>query len=370
MKHPTYARRVYRGRGTHTLYVRTRGSPKPRVCDILCNPISMESNELHGKYAFRNCTQSVTNLTYALLFRGEAYRYGCDRAGMHVQDTVMHSHQRMLVEPLEECGATVDIFLAVDTRGCANFTLRERLKSSFQPARLRRYVTVKATSQPTNVRQSLNLYLPLAHEYDVLIFTRYDLRLLQPYRAWPGCQGADRIGVASRCELIQWNQWNCSSDILFFVPRAHLVAFNASIGAPLRPVDSRTYRTRGASAKVAPKACFASKGESVSKGVPMGLGHGCFNSFASRIGADNIDFCFPSSRAGVSEKRNDFYQCCKHGHAAIGSTKRSFENSTHPMHEHGVHVDHATSGMELESGEHLHRHALHGNGTHQSGSPT
>ena len=281
----------------------------------------MHAVDLQRAHRLRRCTESGPKLTYALLFRGVAYRFGCDGPGLHLQDAVMQSYQDMIVEPLEACGSTVHIFLAVDMRGCANSTLHGRLRSSFESSRIKRYgILVNTTSQLANVRQSLNLYLPSAQEYDMLIFTRYDVRLLQPYRSWPGCQSADRIGIARRCELMQWDQWNCSSDILFLVPRAHLAAFNASIGVAVKPQDSRSFLTRvHSAAKVAPTACFASTGESgiVSHGVPVGAGHGCFNAFAERIGTEKIDFCFPSSHMGVAQKRNDFYQCCKNGPVAI-----------------------------------------------------
>ena len=55
---------------------------------------------------------------YALLFRGEAYRWGCDVDGVATQIAAVRSHVTMVVEPLEARGHTVRAFFAHDHRVC------------------------------------------------------------------------------------------------------------------------------------------------------------------------------------------------------------------------------------------------------------
>ena len=255
-------------------------------------------------------------MLYALLIRGEIYRYGCDSVGVNMQDRMMRSQHEMITQPLEDCGATVDVLLALDTRGCANNDLRGRL-SEWHPNHIRMAANVKAATQPQNIRAALSIFIPVWLRYDVLILTRYDILLLQPFTAWPGCQGTESIGLSSRCEQNQWKQWNCSNDILFVVPRKHMIAFNSSINAPVDPSASRTYRGNGGMFKIAPSACFMQAGESASPWTPRGLGHGCYNSFASRVGTHSLDFCFPTTARVTSS--NPYYQCCKHGAASVGT---------------------------------------------------
>jgi hypothetical protein len=259
--------------------------------------------------AAEHCSPEAAQLSYALLFRGEAYRYGCNEHGTRVQDNIMRSHHEMVTRSLEACGSTVDILLAIDTRGCANSSLRARL-ASWHEDHVRIAKPVVAHTQPQNIRASLNMFLPYALRYDMLIVTRYDLYLRQPFRQWPGCQDPTRIGIASRCERNQWFQWNCSNDVLFVVPREHLWAFNASVGSSLA-------------------ACFASSGESVSRSVPKGLGHGCYNSLASRVGAEQLSFCWPILPRGSVTMQNDYYQCCKHGMHGLGSITNSMVAQQH-----------------------------------------
>lgn len=222
----------------------------------------------------------------------------------------MQSQHDMITKSLHACGASVGVVLTVDSRGCANSTLLDRL-ASWHGKHLQKSGAVIARTQGQNVRGALQLFMPIAHEYDAMILTRYDLRLLVPFTAWPGCQGISTIGVASRCEMQQWRNWNCTNDILFVVPRAHLWAFNASAGAEIRPTDSRYFSAPRGRAKINPSACFARAGEVVSHGVPKGLGHGCYNSLAQHVGHEQLSFCWPSA-SGVTEP-NEFYQCCRHG---------------------------------------------------------
>ena len=256
------------------------------------------------------CASSIAGRTYALVIRGQAYRYGCHEHGIMLQDAIMESQRDMITESLRSCGAKVGVFLSIDPRGCANITLLQRL-ASWHGKHVHSSATVIARTQGQNVRGALQLFSSWAADFDTMILTRYDLRILQPFSTWHGCQDSSTIGIASRCEMQQWRNWNCSSDILFVVPRALLWAFNASVGASLYAHDSRYFSAPRGKAKLNPLACFAPSGESTSPGVPKGLGHGCYNSIALRIGYEQLSFCWPST-SGVTEP-NEYYQCCTHG---------------------------------------------------------
>ena len=58
------------------------------------------------------------HLRFALLFRGEAYRWGCDTEGVATQLAAVRSHVAMIVEPLEARGHDVRAFFAQDHRVC------------------------------------------------------------------------------------------------------------------------------------------------------------------------------------------------------------------------------------------------------------
>ena len=87
--------------------------------------------------------------SYALLLRGEVYRFGCDPLAVQAQDLAMQSLDEMITHSLQERGHTVEILLSLDSRGCANRTLRTRLT---RWPRVRHFWTVHASTQAANVR--------------------------------------------------------------------------------------------------------------------------------------------------------------------------------------------------------------------------
>ena len=157
-------------------------------------------------------------LRFALLFRGESYRSGCAPAGVAVQDAMMQSYREHVMQSLLGCGHhDMQVFLTHDSRGCANATLRRRLGDGFGSAK--RSTTVVSHTQPTNLASALEFVSPFANQFDVLIIARYDVRVLKPLRAWPCYErAADKVGVASRCELWTWNKWHCVNDQIWLVP--------------------------------------------------------------------------------------------------------------------------------------------------------
>lgn len=269
----------------------------------------------------RACPSDAPTLSYALLLRGQPYRFGCDQQGVLVQDVFMRTHYRMLAKSLEACdGTTVGVFLAFDTRSCANASLLARLSSWVPPNRLRASQPVHATTQHEQARGSLDVFMPSAYAYDVLIMTRFDVRIKTPFRSWSGCQDPTRFGFASQCEPLFWSEWNCTNDILHVVPRQHFWALNATVGEDLPPHSSRRFHVLGGHGKMAtitPTACYARSGERADRGIPTGAGHGCFNALRNRVGDGGFDFCWPLRQS--VQAPNAYYDCCRHLSSTVSS---------------------------------------------------
>ena len=71
---------------------------------------------------------------------------------------------------------------------------------------------VRASTQPESMRSALDFFLASASRFDVLIALRFDVLLLQPITAWE-CAHHSRaqLSFGSRCEPLQWRQWNCTA---------------------------------------------------------------------------------------------------------------------------------------------------------------
>jgi len=240
----------------------------------------------------------------------------------------MRSQHRTITQSLEQCGHSVDVLLALHSRSCANATLLERL-TSWHRGLVRHIWKVSSESQALNVRAALNHFAPLAHRYDALILTRYDVLIKWPMHEWPGCQDDLTIGFSDQCEGLKWGVWNCTGDVIFVIPRALLWAFDAAVNAvPSKKAvtvydhwDNRARRR--VYGKIMTSACFLSANESSSRGFPVGLGHGCYNAVAERIGYDRLSLCWPGhadsagAYPGLSEGNSTFYQCCTHGKGSL-----------------------------------------------------
>lgn len=243
------------------------------------------------------CRPGAARLKHALLFRGETFRFGCNAKGVRIQDDIMRSQREMIADSILACGASIDVLLLDDLRGCANASLRASLSSGWRAINVQQSQVRGISTQAQGVRAALDLFLPLARSYDSLILSRYDLRIFRPFREW-GCVDNQRIGISSRCGQQQWKHWRCSGDMLFVVPRAHLLAFNASVG--------------NAQGAVAASGCFSPSKQKQEKAIlPRSVmegrekmsmsGHGCFNVLARRIGEESLSFCWPGESEGGGE---------------------------------------------------------------------
>ena len=183
---------------------------------------------------------NATGQHVALLLRGQTFRWGCDSHAVGYQLEAVRSQQTMLLVPLQRMGYEVHTFLTLDARSC-NRTL-DGVLTEMHAAASERVVSRSVGlgpnmelikfDQPRGVRAALNFFLGSgnASAYDYLIMTRHDLRLLKPLPEW-GCRlDPMKLLFGNHCEPKAWKSFNCSNDVLHIVPRAHIAAFNSSIG--------------------------------------------------------------------------------------------------------------------------------------------
>ena len=288
------------------------------MIDFMHSSASTFSGTARAKHAaLRQCP--TVKMAYALLIRGQQYRFGCDNRAIEVQDAAMRSQYSTITQSLRECGHTVDVLLALNWKSCANETLLARL-ATWHRGSVQHTWQMHSNSQPENVRLVLDTYRPIAHRYHVLIVTRYDLVLKRPMHHWPGCQDQEStVGFSDLCDDVKWKSWNCTGDLMFVIPRKHFWAFDDAVRRPpLQPTrvyDHIDHRNRQrVYSKIMPSACFMDKHEITTKGFPHGAGHGCYNAVADRIGYQPLSLCWHRK---VQPKRfqanTSFYQCCNNG---------------------------------------------------------
>ena len=136
-----------------------------------------------------------------------------------------------------------------------------------------------------------------------MVLARHDVQLLSPLDRWACSLARPRpnpmtLSVGSQCDQRAWRSFNCTSDLLYAVPRALLGAFSNTIG------------TRAVGRE---HCCFS--GGCLGQG-----GHGCLNLLAPAMGAASVasfvadgqvDFCWPPMRFKVSEWNHNYHvpQC-------------------------------------------------------------
>ena len=225
----------------------------------------------------------------AVLFRGEAYRWGCDARSITFQARAYRSHMTQLILPLEAARHTVDVFLAVGGGPCSS---SPDLANTTLGARVRRKFAVVGATQAVAIRSALNGFFHATSStssgwplHDWLVVTRHDLTLLHPL-IWD--QTSTSVHLASPCEGWRWMQYNCSSDILFLVPSRHMAAVNSSFGYS-RFASSLTSAGTPRKPRFSHYAhcCFHAAC------IGHGSGHGCYSVIGSTIGFTSIVFLWP-----------------------------------------------------------------------------
>ena len=254
--------------------------------------------------------QAATPMHYALLIRGQPFRYGCNSPGVHIQLDALRSHREHIVEPLAASGHRVSAILAMDTRsyGCWG-TQISALSRTLEPNVLLRNVT--GVDQPTNMQKALKLVLDsrpdgtwqLARPFDSVLISRFDLKFTIPILGWLS-DNPTKVAIASRCELPQWKWYNCTADLFFSVPRHWASAFASAVGYYRRDCS------RGGVSCDITRCCFSSHCYQKS-------GHGCYNVLGGMIGFDNLQFSWPPPGPHLKiNTPSPFFQCCSHGHAS------------------------------------------------------
>ena len=251
----------------------------------------------------RPCAGAST--TVALVFRGETFRWGCDELGIEKQRRMIEAYQKMLIEPLEALGSCVHIFFVLD-RGCPD---RDGELERLAGDRLAFSRRVHTFSQPENVRSVLDIYLATASsKYDFTMLVRFDVQLLTPVTSW-GCRVLDSsvMSFAAKCDPKMWNAFNCTSDLLYVVPRALLPAFSSQVG---RHKD----RVEGGPSE---HCCFNI--QCLGNG-----GHGCLNLMQPELDGRRVEFCWPRAVRKVSEWNANYLvpQCNDLPHGKAGSVWR------------------------------------------------
>ncbi|KAL1523422.1 hypothetical protein AB1Y20_018362 [Prymnesium parvum] len=252
--------------------------------------------------------------TFGLLLRGQLHRWGCAPPSLARQLAAHRSLLTHLIAPLEQSGHSALLFIALD-RGCGAAAAAPLL--TLYGRRLALARAVRASTQPEGMRAALRLFASAAaaRECDFLLVLRHDLRLLRPVTAWT--LQPHKLGLASKCERGAWGLFNCSSDLLFVVPRRLLGSFTASVGVNLdQPrLDAGANRSRYERWLYSARGCCFS-----ARCVMGGWGHGCYNVLAARLGTQSLYFVFsmplfvPSMRGGGSVLIHKDYEVaeCRH----------------------------------------------------------
>ena len=297
------------------------------------------------------CQRPQLPMHYAILFRGEAYRWGCDTAGVALQHAAVESHLSKIIVPLEARGDLVKVFLAVDHRACkrgfqmmdmagrkhatrdmsiaarappydtttvlasnasttahqhqqvysADSTgLRDAIANTLGAHRVEQSTKISnVKDQPDSITKSLRLFRAhaSASSFDFLIVTRYDVRLLTPITSWACDRASTRVSAASKCEPGAWARFHCVADHFWIVPQPFVAKFVDRIGTRLNLSHFSS-------------CCF-------SKRCIQKAGHGCYSVLAHALGGgDRIGFCWPQPAKSIAEP-NANYECCRHGRAPV-----------------------------------------------------
>lgn len=268
-------------------------------------------------------TRNSHHKMFALLFRGSAFRWGCDGPGSARQMAQVVLHHRMLIEPLERMGHRVDSFLSVSEWGQGgsnevwkNKTRVPELRCSQQSRRhlfetlqiwhgpgLRHSIDHQASTQSQSFQFALNWFLglPSVDQYDVLMITRNDLAILTPVSTW-SCDLEGAFNFASTCESKAWHKWLCTSDVFMTVSRQHWKYFAEQVVGRHQPgVTELSQPSTGCFWEPPPK--------DPKKPFELILtgGHGCYTLLLKKLGSKNLQFCWHKPAHQIRDGRSIDY---------------------------------------------------------------
>ena len=138
---------------------------------------------------------------FALLVRGEVWRWGCDELGRAAQRSCSASLVTHFISPLKASGHRVDVFLALDIRRAACVASVDELVRVYGASATRQVHTrhFSASTQLANFRSSLNFFRMTvstdASHFTHLVVLRHDVQLGVPVTAW-SCP-PHRLGFAA-----------------------------------------------------------------------------------------------------------------------------------------------------------------------------
>lgn len=310
---------------------------------------------------------------YALLFRGEAYRWGCDASGVRMQHAAAWSHVTYIVEPLETRGHIVRCYFVHDHRMCKtgyvvsdralkvsgrNSSWRNASNLIYQPNSpealdaiaqrmfgLNRVHLVKKAGyikdQPDSIKKSIELFLqhvgrpgasaaaalPQQPQQKINLDATMSESERRSAKAAPVFAAAaapyafdyliiTRYDVRLLSPMPGWGCYDKPSQISVASKceesawkRFNCVADHFWI-VP-RPFVHRFTNLLGTRLNVSHynKCCF-------SKRCIQKAGHGCYNVLGAAFGTDALGFCWPQPVKSVAEP-NANYQCCRHGNAGV-----------------------------------------------------
>jgi hypothetical protein len=191
-----------------------------------------------------------SNGRVAFLVRGEAYRLGgrnldtaqaggCQEGGVKSQKQATYSLLKLLVQPLEERGNKVDMFVTETSGVQVPCPLVAGLHAMYEGNRSRTAVfrtTVRMASQADSMRFALDFLKQRAHGrvesvYDLVLIVRHDMVWTEAIDKWPSPADFSKFSFFSACEKRSGDPENCVSDTLLLMPGSLFPAFDSVAGS-------------------------------------------------------------------------------------------------------------------------------------------
>ena len=252
--------------------------------------------------------RSKRRASIALLFRGEAFRWGCDEWGVQTQREVSASYHKALIAPLErDHDACVSVFLFLsETHSCRDVHGQVQLRDVFSPW-LSAATSERVLDQSQGLRRALSWFVETAGEpsqpaFSHVFIARHDVELLLPLRQWSWARERICLSSLSKGRLFNASHPHSVEDVLYAVPMALLSTFRSAIGSrvglPSRWSDGSCVN-----------GCF------VSPPCPRKTvnGHACGLVLAHLVGTSRIGYLWPPpeghtfSRPSQNQLKQPFY---------------------------------------------------------------
>ena len=200
-------------------------------------------------------------MRYAVLLRGEPFRWGCTEMSRYLQHLCTKSLHSNVIQPLEHFGHVVEVYVSLNRQSppCISDYHAELARS--HGAHLRSTISIISNNQEENVVAVFGwLFATVPRDsFDYLIFVRYDMRFLTPITMWreseksrydhpnrtdtswegvpqaPLCHDASSsepqpVAFASRTSRTMWKAIHATMDTFYIFPVSMLDIVNHSFG--------------------------------------------------------------------------------------------------------------------------------------------